>query len=89
MGHVPLIPRFLSDFLVSVVTSIFEDQISMDSLIVQVMHQGLKLAEGHRASLFLVDPKTLQLYARIFGVTPEMEGEEICQVDSNAQGKLR
>ena len=28
--------RFLADFLISVVTAIFEDQISMDSLIVQV-----------------------------------------------------
>ena len=30
------IARFLADFLISVVTAIFEDQISMDSLIVQV-----------------------------------------------------
>ena len=29
--------RFLADFLISVVTAIFEDQISMDSLIVQVI----------------------------------------------------
>ena len=28
------------------------------------MHQGLKLVEAERASLFLVDPKTMQLYAR-------------------------
>ena len=72
----------------------------MDSLIVQViemlqqpscqvMHQGLKLVEADRASLFLVDQKTMQLYARIFGVTGEMDGEEIRQVDAAAQGKLR
>ena len=32
-----MMTRFLADFLISVVTAIFEDQISMDSLIVQVM----------------------------------------------------
>lgn len=53
------------------------------------MHQGLKLVEADRASLFLVDQKTMQLYARIFGVTGEMDGEEIRQVDAAAQGKLR
>ena len=31
-----MMTRFLADFLISVVTAIFEDQISMDSLIVQV-----------------------------------------------------
>jgi cAMP and cAMP-inhibited cGMP 3',5'-cyclic phosphodiesterase 10 len=64
-----LFGRFLSDFLVSVVTSIFEDRISMDSLIVQVLHQGLRLLEADRASLFLVDTKTQQLYARWEGGT--------------------
>ena len=54
-----------------------------------MMHQGLKLVEADRASLFLVDQKTMQLYARIFGVTGEMDGEEIRQVDAAAQGKLR
>ena len=53
------------------------------------MHQGLKLVEADRASLFLVDQKTMQLCARIFGVTGEMDGEEIRQVDAAAQGKLR
>ena len=34
-----MMTRFLADFLISVVTAIFEDQISMDSLIVQVIVQ--------------------------------------------------
>ena len=38
--------------------------ISMDTLIVQIMNQAQKLVNADRASLFLVDSKTNQLYAR-------------------------
>jgi hypothetical protein len=38
--------------------------ISMDTLIVQIMNQAQKLVDADRASLFLVDAKTNQLYAR-------------------------
>ena len=36
----------------------------MDTLIVQIMNQAQKLVNADRASLFLVDSKTNQLYAR-------------------------
>ena len=38
--------------------------ISMDTLIVQIMNQAQKLVNADRASLFLMDSKTNQLYAR-------------------------
>ena len=39
--------------------------ISMDTLIVQIMNQAQKLVNADRASLFLMDSKTNQLYARL------------------------
>ena len=44
--------------------SIFQEMISMDTLIVQIMNQAQKLVSADRASLFLMDSKTNQLYAR-------------------------
>merc|ERR550534_2532221 len=41
----------------------------MDTLIVQIMNQAQKLVNADRTSLFLVDSKTKQLYARIFDVS--------------------
>ena len=41
----------------------------MDTLILQIMNQAQKLVNADRASLFLVDSKTGQLYARIFDVS--------------------
>ncbi len=40
----------------------------MDALIVKIMNFAQKLVSADRASLFLVDSKTNQLYARIFDV---------------------
>ena len=56
--------KFVNDFLLNVVKSIFQEMISMDTLIVQIMNQAQKLVNADRASLFLVDSKTNQLYAR-------------------------
>ena len=38
--------------------------ISMDTLIVQIMNQAQKLVNADRASLFLVDSRSGELYAR-------------------------
>ena len=38
--------------------------VSMDTLILQIMNQAQKLVNADRASLFLVDNKNHQLYAR-------------------------
>ena len=42
--------------------------ISMDTLIIKIMNFAQKLVDADRASLFLVDAKTNQLYARIFDI---------------------
>ena len=50
----------MADFL----RSIFQEMVSMDTLILQMMNQAQKLVKADRASLFLVDNKNKQLYAR-------------------------
>ena len=52
----------------NVVKSVFMEMVSMDTLIVKIMTFAQKLVDADRASLFLVDSKTNQLYARIFDV---------------------
>ena len=44
--------------------TIFQEMVSMDTLILQMMTQAQKLVNADRASLFLVDNKNQQLYAR-------------------------
>ena len=43
--------------------------VSMDALIIKIMSFAQKLVNADRASLFQVDPKSNQLYARLFDVT--------------------
>jgi cAMP and cAMP-inhibited cGMP 3',5'-cyclic phosphodiesterase 10 len=47
-------------------TIFMQDMISMDTLIAKVMTFAQKLVDADRASLFLVDHKSNELYARIF-----------------------
>ena len=47
----------------------FHDMASMDKLIVKIMDFAQKLVSADRASLFLVDHKTKELYSRIFDMT--------------------
>ena len=44
--------------------SIFQEIVSMDTLIVHIMNQAQKLVNADRASLFLVDNRRKELYAR-------------------------
>jgi len=74
--------KFVNDFLLTVVKSIFQEMISMDTLIVQIMNQAQKLVSADRASLFLVDSKTNQLYARIFDVSCDEDSGEMKQGDN-------
>ncbi|PAV67774.1 hypothetical protein WR25_04267 isoform F [Diploscapter pachys] len=60
--------RKLSNFLLEVAKSIFQDIISMDLVIMKIMNFAQKLVNADRASLFLLDTKTKELYARIFDV---------------------
>ncbi|KAK4302236.1 hypothetical protein Pmani_025660, partial [Petrolisthes manimaculis] len=65
--------RKLNDFILSVVKSIFQDMVSMDTLIMKIMNFAQKLVNADRASLFLVDNKNRQLYARIFDMGSEFD----------------
>ena len=40
------------------------EMMSVDTLIVQILNQAQKLVDADRASLFLIDTKTNQLYAK-------------------------
>ncbi|GBL86193.1 putative 3',5'-cyclic phosphodiesterase pde-5 [Araneus ventricosus] len=81
--------RELNMFLLAVVKSIFQDMISMDTVILKIMMFARKLVSADRASLFLVDGRSSELYARIFDVSSsENEDENINdkkEVDLNPQ----
>ena len=53
------------------------EMISMDSLITKIMNFAQKLVDADRASLFLVDSKTNQLYARIFDIKKKPKTRQI------------
>jgi cAMP and cAMP-inhibited cGMP 3',5'-cyclic phosphodiesterase 10 len=44
------------------------EMVSMNQLIIKIMNFAQTLVDADRASLFLVDAKTNQLYARIFDI---------------------
>ena len=50
------------------IRSIFMEMVSMNQLIIKIMNFAQRLVNADRASLFLVDAKTNQLYARIFDI---------------------
>ncbi|CAB3377218.1 Hypothetical predicted protein [Cloeon dipterum] len=77
--------RRLNDFLLKVVKSIFQDMVSMDALVVKVMTYAQRLVDADRASLFLVDSRNKELYARIFdmGTDESKDSEE----NSSTRGK--
>ncbi|XP_059140359.1 probable 3',5'-cyclic phosphodiesterase pde-5 isoform X2 [Physella acuta] len=60
--------RKLSDFLLEVTKSVFQDIVSMDVVIMKIMNFAQRLVNADRASLFLVDYYKRELYARIFDV---------------------
>ncbi|CAH1180236.1 unnamed protein product [Phaedon cochleariae] len=66
--------RQLNDFLLAVVKSIFQDMISIDSLVIKIMNFAQRLVDADRASLFQVDPRTKELYSTIFDVGVEAAG---------------
>ncbi|CAG2116922.1 unnamed protein product, partial [Medioppia subpectinata] len=60
--------RKLNTFLLTVVKSIFQDMISMETVIAKIMEYAKTLVSADRTSLFLVDSNDKQLYAHIFEV---------------------
>ncbi|CAB3408797.1 unnamed protein product [Caenorhabditis bovis] len=79
--------RKLSNFLLDVARSIFHDIVSMDAVIIKVMNFAQKLVDADRASLFLVDSKNKQIYARIFDVGTG--SEEHAKVNEDGQREIR
>ena len=61
------------------------EMVSMNSLIIKIMNFAQTLVDADRASLFLVDAKTNQLYARIFDIKgddkeiDQQEGKDIAK----------
>ena len=55
--------------LIMIGRSIANDTEVVDTLLVQVIRQCQKMIRAERASLFLVDLKTSQLYSRLFNIT--------------------
>ena len=63
--------RRLNDFLLAVTKSIFQELVSMDAVMLKIMSYAKKLVNADRASLFMVDSRTGELYARIFDIGRE------------------
>jgi cAMP and cAMP-inhibited cGMP 3',5'-cyclic phosphodiesterase 10 len=63
--------RRLNDFLLAVTKSIFQELVSMDAVMLKIMSYAKKLVNADRASLFIVDSRTGELYARIFDIGRE------------------
>ncbi|XP_055596828.1 probable 3',5'-cyclic phosphodiesterase pde-5 isoform X2 [Uranotaenia lowii] len=68
LNLVGLKQRKLNEFLLAVVKSIFQDMVSMDMLVSKIMNFAQRLVDADRASLFLVDSRSKELYATIFDV---------------------
>ncbi|KHN74347.1 putative 3',5'-cyclic phosphodiesterase pde-5 [Toxocara canis] len=75
--------RKLNTFLLDVA----KDIVSMDTVIMKVMNFAQKLTNADRASLFLVDQKTNELYARIFDVG--MGDEEHVKINEDGRKEIR
>jgi cAMP and cAMP-inhibited cGMP 3',5'-cyclic phosphodiesterase 10 len=61
--------------------------VSMDALVVKVMTYAQRLVDADRASLFLVDSRSKELYARIFDMGNHPEGEKPPEGGTTAQAK--
>uniref|UniRef100_A0A0K0F5E4 Phosphodiesterase n=1 Tax=Strongyloides venezuelensis TaxID=75913 RepID=A0A0K0F5E4_STRVS len=79
--------RKLTKFLLEVVKSIFQEVASMDTLIIKIMNFAQRLVDADRASLFLVDSKSKELYARIFDVG--VQSEEAESLENHGQKEIR
>lgn len=77
--------RKLTEFLLNVTRSIFQDIVSMDTVIMKIMNYAQTLVDADRTSLFLVDNRTSELYARIFDIGGSLEDSR----SSNLQKEIR
>ena len=65
------------------------EMVSMNSLIVKLMNFAQTLVDADRASLFLVDAKTNQLYARIFDIKGGDKHSEGSEGDKDISKEIR
>ncbi|VDK17540.1 unnamed protein product [Anisakis simplex] len=79
--------ELMNPFGISLIRSIFQDIVSMDTVIMKVMNFAQKLTNADRASLFLVDQKTNELYARIFDVG--MGEDEHVNINEDGHKEIR
>lgn len=63
--------------------------VSIDTLITKIIHFAQKLVDADRASLFLVDAKTKELYATIFDVGVESGAKTSISPDLNIANEIR
>ena len=61
----------------------------MDALITKIMNFAQKLVDADRASLFLVDSKTNQLFARIFDIQGGVASDERDQNSRDIAKEIR
>jgi cAMP and cAMP-inhibited cGMP 3',5'-cyclic phosphodiesterase 10 len=66
--------------------SIFQDMVSMDALIMKIMNFAQRLVDADRASLFLVDNRNKELYARIFDVGITVDSAVDTRTGDNISG---
>jgi len=83
--------RRLNDFLLAVTKSIFQELVSMDAVMLKIMSYAKKLVNADRASLFMVDSRTKELYARIFDIGREEHDVSDSSIVNNkdTQGQKR
>ncbi|XP_054156064.1 probable 3',5'-cyclic phosphodiesterase pde-5 [Oppia nitens] len=65
--------RKLNTFLLSVVRSIFQDMVNMDVVVSKILEYARNLVNADRASLFLIDYTSNQLYPFIFDANDNNE----------------
>ncbi len=81
--------RRLNDFLLAVTKSIFQELVSMDAVMLKIMSYAKKLVNADRASLFMVDSRARELYARIFDIGREENDVQDGSVVKEGQGQKR
>ena len=65
----------LNEFLLNITRSIFQD-IQVDAVIKNILNFAQTLVDADRTSIFLVDSKTNELYAKVFDVGTGREGSD-------------
>ncbi|KAK2187073.1 hypothetical protein NP493_178g03057 [Ridgeia piscesae] len=63
----------MNEFLLTVTRSVFQDIVSIDTVIMKIMNYAKTLVDADRTALFLTDTRSRELYARVFDMGDETE----------------